>query len=45
MREYVEGNKEPNDDVKQRFVDVFGINRDWMLFNQGEYPFASNLKR
>lgn len=44
MKEYVEGNKEPDEDIKQRFVDVFGVNRDWMLFNQGEYPFATNLK-
>jgi hypothetical protein len=45
MKEYVEGNKEPDEDIKQRFVDVFGVNRDWMLFNQGNYPFATNLKR
>lgn len=44
LKEYVEGNKEPDEDIKQRFVDVFGVNRDWMLFNQGEYPFATNLK-
>ena len=45
MKEYVEGKKEPDEEIKQRFVDVFCVNRDWMLFNQGDYPFASNLKR
>ena len=45
MKEYVEGKKEPDEDIKQRFVDVFGVNRDWMLYNQGDYPFASNLEK
>lgn len=45
MKEYVDGNKEPDESIKQRFVDVFGVNRDWMLFNQGDYPFATNLKK
>lgn len=45
MKEYVEGDKEPDEDIKQRFVDIFGVNRDWMLFNQGDCPFASNLKK
>lgn len=45
MKEYVEGRKEPDEEIKQRFVDVFCVNRDWMLFNQGAYPFASNLKK
>lgn len=45
MKEYVKGSKEPDEEIKQRFVDVFGVNRDWMLYNQGEYPFASNLRK
>ena len=45
MKEYVEGKKEPDEEIKQRFVNIFGVNRDWMLFNQGDYPFASNLKK
>lgn len=45
MKEYAEGKKEPDEEIKQKFVEVFGVNHDWMLFNQGDYPFASNLKR
>lgn len=45
MKKYIYGNEEPNDAVKQKFVEVFGVNREWMLYNQGEYPFASNLKK
>lgn len=45
MKEYVEGKKEPDEEIKQRFVDVFCVNRDWMLSNQGDHPFASNLKK
>ena len=44
IKEYVNGDSEPDEEFKQRFVDVFGVNRDWMLYNQGDYPFETNLK-
>lgn len=45
MKSYVEGNEEPDEEIKQRFVEVFGVNREWMLFNQGEHPFETNMKK
>ena len=44
LKKYISGDEEPSDYIKQKFVDTFGVNRDWMLFNRGEYPFATNIK-
>lgn len=43
FKKYVEGEIEPDESLKQKFVDIFCVNRDWMLYNQGKYPFATNL--
>lgn len=45
LKKYVYENEEPDDCLKQKFVDIFGLNQEWMLYNQGEYPFATNLKK
>lgn len=44
LKKYIRGNEELSDYIKQKIVDTFGVNRDWMLFNSGEYPFATNIK-
>ena len=43
LKQYVNGVVEPEEYIKQSFVDVFGVNREWMLYGQGEYPFSSNI--
>ncbi len=42
LKQYANGEEEPDDSFKRKFVDVFGVNEDWILFNRGEYPFAPN---
>ena len=44
LKQYIESDVEPDDSFKEKFVEVFGVNRDWMIFNQGEFPFASNIQ-
>lgn len=43
LKIYLTSNKEPDDDFKQKFVDTFGVNKEWMLHGRGKYPFASNI--
>ena len=45
LKKYVYENEEPDDCLKQNFVDIFGLNQEWMLYNRGQYPFATNLKK
>ena len=35
--------KEPDDQFKKKFVELFGVNEEWMVHGRGEYPFASNI--
>ena len=44
LKKYLESDIEPNDEFKEKFVNVFGVNRDWMLYGQGECPFRSNIE-
>lgn len=44
LKVYLTQGKEPDDEFKKKFVDVFGVNEEWMLHNRGEFPFASNIK-
>lgn len=43
LKVYLTQGKEPDDEFKKKFVDVFGVNEEWMLYNRGEFPFASNI--
>ena len=43
LKVYLNQSKEPDDEFKRRFIDVFGVNEDWMLYNRGEFVFAPNL--
>ncbi|MBA4688115.1 MAG: hypothetical protein H2184_13235 [Candidatus Galacturonibacter soehngenii] len=45
LKQYLQENIEPDDSFKEKFVRKFGVNRDWMLYGQGEYPFATNINR
>lgn len=44
LKQYIESDVEPDDSFKEKFVEVFGVNTDWMIFNRGEFPFASNIQ-
>ena len=44
LKVYLIQGKEPDDEFKKKFVDVFGVNEEWMVHNRGEFPFASNIK-
>lgn len=44
LKVYLTQGKEPDDEFKKKFVDVFGVNEEWMVHNRGEFPFASNIK-
>lgn len=44
LKVYLTQGKEPDDEFKKKFVDVFGVNEEWMLHNRGKFPFASNIK-
>lgn len=44
LKVYLNQGKEPDDEFKKKFVDVFGINEEWMVHGRGEFPFASNIK-
>lgn len=45
IKKYLVNNIEPNNELKEKFVNVFGVNEEWMINNQGNYPFASNIKK
>ena len=44
LKVYLIQGKEPDDEFKKKFVDVFGVNDECMVHNRGEFPFASNIK-
>jgi hypothetical protein len=44
LKVYLTQCKEPDDEFKMKFVDVFGVNKEWMVHGRGEYPFASNIR-
>ncbi|MGN0412240.1 MAG: hypothetical protein ACI4FV_04325, partial [Lachnospiraceae bacterium] len=44
LKQYIKSNVEPDDQFKEKFVEVFGVNKDWMVYNRGEFPFASNIQ-
>ena len=44
LKVYLTQGKEPDDEFKKKFVDVFGVNEEWMVHGRGEFPFASNIK-
>lgn len=43
LKVYLTQSKEPDDEFKQKFVEVFGVNEEWMVHGRGEFPFASNI--
>ncbi len=43
LKVYLTKDKEPDDDFKKKFVDVFGVNEEWIVHGRGEFPFASNI--
>ena len=43
LKVYLTQGKEPDDEFKQKFVEVFGVNEEWMVHGRGEFPFASNI--
>lgn len=44
LKVYLIQGKEPDDEFKKKFVDVFGVNEEWMVHGRGDFPFASNIK-
>lgn len=44
LKQYLVDNNEPDDVFKEKFVEVFGVNREWMVYNRGQHPFASNVQ-
>lgn len=44
LKVYLTQGKEPDDEFKKKFVDVFGVNEEWMVHGRGEFPFASNIR-
>ena len=43
LKQYLTTDTEPDNAFKLRFVDTFGVNREWMLYGRGNCPFASNI--
>lgn len=43
LKVYLTQGKEPDDEFKQKFVEVFGVNEEWMVHGRGEFSFASNI--
>ena len=43
LKVYLTQGKEPDDEFKRKFVEVFGVNEEWMVYNRGKFPFASNI--
>ena len=43
LKVYLAQEKEPDDEFKKKFVEVFGVNEEWMIYGRGEHPFASNI--
>ena len=43
LKVYLTQGKEPDDEFKKKFVDVFGVNEEWMVHGRGKFPFASNI--
>ena len=44
LQRYLNSCETPNDEFKEKFVTVFGVNRDWMVYGQGDKPFKSNAQ-
>lgn len=44
LKQYLNSDMEPDADFKQRFVDVFGVNKKWMISGRGKFPFRSNIE-
>lgn len=44
LKQYIQENIEPDDSFKEKFVQIFGVNKEWMVYGQGEHPFATNIK-
>lgn len=43
LNRYLQGGIDPDKSFKRKFVDVFGVNADWMVSGQGNGPFLSNI--
>ncbi len=43
LKIYLTQDREPDDDFKKKFVDVFGVNQEWIVYGRGKFPFASNI--
>ena len=43
LKVYLTQGKEPDDEFKKKFVNVFGVNEEWMVHGRGQFPFASNI--
>lgn len=43
LKVYLTQGKEPDDEFKKKFVEVFGVNEEWMVHGRGEFPYASNI--
>lgn len=44
LQKYLNTNETPDDAFKEKFVEIFGVNREWMVYGQGDKPFKSNIK-
>lgn len=44
LKRFLDDGEEPDDLFKKKFVDIFGLNEEWIMFNRGECPFASNQR-
>ncbi len=44
FKTYLKDGIEPDEGMKERFSNIFGINREWMVFGRGEAPFLSNIE-
>lgn len=42
LQRYLNSSEPPSDAFKEKFVTVFGVNRDWMVYGQGDKPFKPN---
>lgn len=44
FKKYINGEKEPSKDIKERFVNAFGVNYDWFVYGRNNRPFQLNEK-
>lgn len=44
LKKYIDTNEEPLDEYKLKFVETFGLNKDWMLYGAGDAPFLQNVR-